>query len=49
MDIDPNRLNRVHVVAVQLKNDVWYIVLSDKSTVPWDVWITMSRKERWGY
>lgn len=36
--IDPNRLNRVHVVSVRMKGDKFYIILSDTSEVEWSVY-----------
>jgi len=45
--IDPNRLKRVHVVTVRMKDTKYIVILSDKSEVDWDQWIRMSQDERW--
>jgi hypothetical protein len=47
--LDPNRLNRVHVVDVKCIENKYYVFLSDNTKVLWDHWITYDRKERWGY
>ena len=44
--IDPNRLNRVHVVDVKLRNRNFYVYLSDGSDILWDVWIMFSEADR---
>lgn len=37
--IDPNRLNRVHVVNVRQKGDKFYIILSDGSEIEWSTYV----------
>ena len=44
--IDPNRLNRVHVVTVRAKGNGYVVVLSDGSEISWDSWIRLSEDER---
>lgn len=35
MLLDPNRLNRVHVVGVRNIKEKWFVILSDGSELPW--------------
>lgn len=44
---DPNRLNRVHVVNVRMKDNKFIVILSDNSEVDWNMWIRLSQQERW--
>jgi hypothetical protein len=44
---DPFRKDRVHVANVYMRDNKFFVVLSDGSQVPWGVWITMTQEERW--
>lgn len=44
--IDLQRTERVHVVNVRMKGNAYVIILSDGSEVTWDLWCSMSEKER---
>jgi len=43
--LDPNRLNRVHVVNGRLKDGHATLILSDRSIMTWEEWINGGREE----
>jgi len=43
--IDPNRLNRVHVVTVRNIDGKYHLVLSDGSMMTWHHWINGGQLE----
>jgi hypothetical protein len=43
--VDNERLNRVHVKNVRIRNGYYYIVLSDNSLMTWELWINGGCKE----
>ena len=45
--LDENRLNRIHVVQIFCKKEIFYVLLSDETVLEWSVWNSMSQKERW--
>jgi hypothetical protein len=45
--LDPDREKRIHVVGLRTKGTDYVIVLSDRSEVSWNQWMSMSQNERW--
>lgn len=49
LEIDPNRLDRVHVETVRFSDNKFWVILSDGSKIEWNQWCSYDKKERWGY